>query len=153
MNSGSWWWTRRPGVLWFMGSQRVRHDWATELTDWPHGLQYARLPCPSSSPGACPNSCPLSQWWHPSISSYVVPFSCFPQSSPPPGSFPMSQLFTSGGQRTGASSSASVLPMTIQGWFSLGLTCLISFQSKGLSRVFSNSTVQKPQFFSAQLSL
>jgi len=99
-----------------------------------HGLQHARLPCPSPSPGACSNSCPLNQWYHPNISSSVIPFSSWPQSFPASGSFPMSQLFTSGGQSIGAST--SVLPMNIQDWFPLGLTCLISLQSKGLSRVF-----------------
>ena len=102
----------------------------------PHGLQHARLPCPSPSPWACSNSCPLSQWCHPTISSSVISFfSCF-QSFPASRSFPVSWLFKSGDQRTGAWSSASVLPMTIQGWFPLGLTGLISLQSKGLSRVF-----------------
>ena len=98
------------------------------------------------------NSCPLSQWCHPTMSSSVVPFSC-PQSFPASGSFPMSQLFTSGGQSIGASASASVLPMNIQGWFPLGLTGLISLLSKGLSRIFSSTTVRKHQFFSTQPSL
>ena len=115
-----------------------------------HGLQHARLPCPLLTPRACSNSCPSSQWCHPTISSSVVPFSSCPQSFPASGSFQMSQLFTSGGQSIGAS--ASVLPMNIQDWFSLQLTGLISLQSKGLSRVFSNTTVQKHQFFRAQLS-
>ena len=119
---------------------------------WPHGLQHTRLPCPSPTPGACSNSCPLSQWCHPTISSSVLPFSSCLQSFPASGSFPVSRFFRSGGQSTGASASASVLPMNIQGWFPLQLTCLISFQSKGLSRVFSNTTVQKHQFFSAQPS-
>jgi len=119
---------------------------------WPHGLQHTRLPCPSPTPGACANSCPLSWWYHPTISS-SVPFSSRLQSFPASGSFPMSQFFTSGGQSIGVSASASVLPMNIQDWFPLGLTGLISLQSKGLSRVFSNTTVQKHQFFSAQLSL
>ena len=117
----------------------------------PHGLQHSRLPCPSLSPGVHSNSCPLSQWCHPTISSSVAPFS-FSQSFPASGSFPMSQLFTSGGQSIGASTSASVLPMNIQDWFPLGLAGLISLQSKGLSRVFSNTTVQKHQFFCAELS-
>ena len=108
---------------------------------WPHGLQHARLPCASPTPRACSNPCPLSWWCHPTISSSVVPFSCL-QSFPAPGSFPMSQLFASGGQSTGVSASASVLPMHIQDWFHLGLTDLISLQSKGLSRVFPNTTVQ-----------
>ena len=119
----------------------------------PHGLQHARLPCPSPTPGACSNSCPSSQWNHPTISSSVVPFSSCLQSFPASGSFPMSQFFTSGCQSIGASASASVLPMNIQDWFPLGLAGWISLQSKGLSRVFSNTTVQKHQFFGAQLSL
>ena len=115
----------------------------------PHGLQHTRLPCPSPTHGTCSNSCP-SSWCHPTISSSVVPFSCS-QSLSASGSFLMSQLFASGGQSIGAS--ASVLPMNMQDWFPLGLTGLISLQSKGLSRVFSNTTVQKHQFFEAQLSL
>ena len=117
----------------------------------PHGLQHARLPCPSATPRAYSNSCPSSQWCHPIISSSAVPFSCH-QSFPTSRSFPMSQLFTSGGQSTGASASASVLPMSIQGWFPLGLTSLISLLSKGVSRVFSSITIWKHQFFSAQPS-
>ena len=120
---------------------------------WPHGLQRARLPCPIPSSGACSNSCPLSWWCHPTISSSVVPFSSCLQSFPASGSFLMSRLFAWGGQSIGVSASASVLPMIIQGWFPLGLTGLISLQSKGLSRVSSNTTVQKHQFFSTQLSL
>ena len=108
---------------------------------WPHGPQHARLPCPPPYPGVCSNSCPLSQWCHPTISSSFVPFSSCLQSLPASGSFPVSQLFASGNQSIGASASASVLPMNIQGWFPLGLTGLISLQSKGLSRVFSNTTV------------
>ena len=103
------------------------------------------------TPGACSNTCPLSQWCHPTISSSVTPFSSCPQSFQTSGSFPMSQLFASGGQRIGAA--ASVHPMNIEGWFPLGFTGLISLQSKGLSRVFSNTTVQKHQFFGTQLSL
>ena len=118
-----------------------------------HGLQQARLPCPSPTPGACSNSCPLSQWYHPTISSSVVPFSTCLQSFPASGFFNMSQFFTSGGQSIGVSASASVLPTNIQGWFPLGLIGLISSLSKELSRVFSNTTVQKHQFFSAQPSL
>ena len=120
---------------------------------WPHGLQHARPPCPSPTPGACSNSCPLNQWCHPTISSSVVPFSSCLQSFPASGSFQMSQLFTSGGQNIGVSASASVLPMNTQDWSALGWTGWISLQSKGLSRVFSNTTVQKHQFFCAQLSL
>ena len=118
----------------------------------PHGLQHARPPCPSPIPGVYPNSCPLSQWCHPTISSSVVPFTSCLQSFPASGSFPMSQFFPSGGQSIGVSASASVLPMNIQDIFPLGWTGWISLQSKGLSRVFSNTTVQKHQFFSAQLS-
>ena len=118
---------------------------------WPHGLQHTRPPCPSPTPGACSNSCPFSRWCHPTISSSVVPFSfCF-QSFPASGSFPMSQFFASGGQSIGAST--SVLLMNIQNVFPLELTSWISLQSKGLSRVFSNTTVQKHQFFDARLSL
>ena len=119
----------------------------------PHGPQHARPPCPSPTPGVYPNSCPSSWWCHPTISSSVVPFSSCPQSLPASGSFPMSQLFTSGGQSIGVSASASVLPMNIQDWSPLGLTGWFSLQSKGLSRVFSNTAVQKHQFFGTQLSL
>ena len=120
---------------------------------WPHGPQHARLPYPSPTPRTCSDSCPSSWWCHPTTSSSVVPFSSCLQSFPASGSFQMSQLFTSGGQTTGASASALVLPMNIQDWFPLGLTGWISVQSNGLSRVFSNTTVQKHQFFCAQLSL
>ena len=120
---------------------------------WPHGLQHARPPCPSPSPGACSNSCPLSQWCCPTIFSSVTLFSSYLQSFPGSRSFPVSQLFASGSQPIGASASAAVLPMNIQGWFPLGLTGLISWVSKGLSSVFSNTTVQKHQFFGAQPSL
>ena len=115
----------------------------------PHGLQHARLPCPSPPPRACSNSFPLSWWCHPTISSSVMPFSSCLQSFPASGSFPMSQFFASGGQSIGAS--ASVLPTNIQDWSPLGWTGWISLQSKGLSRAFSNTTVQKHQFFSSQL--
>ena len=117
-----------------------------------HGLQHARPPCPSPTPGAYSNSCSSSRWCHPTISSSVVPFSSCLQSFPALGSFQMSQFFTSGGQSIGVSASASVLLMNIQNWLPLGLTGWISLQSRGLSRVFSNTTVQKHQFFSAQLS-
>ena len=120
---------------------------------WPHGLQHTRLPRPSPFPGACSNSCLLSRWCHPTISSSVTPFSSCPPSFPASGSFPMSWLFTSGGQSTGASASVSVLPMNIQGWFPLGLTGFISLLFKGLSRVFSSTTIQKHQFFGPQPSL
>ena len=109
---------------------------------WPHEPQHARPPCPSQTPGVHPNPCPLSWWCHPNISpSVVLPFSC-PQSFPASGSFPMSQLFASGGQSTGVSASASVLPMNTQDWSPLRWTGWISLQSKGLSRVFYNTTVQ-----------
>ena len=120
---------------------------------WPHGLQHARLPCPSPTPGAYSHSCPSSWWCHPIISSSVIPFSSCLQSFPAIGSFPMSQFFVSGGQNIGVSPSASVLLMSIQDRFPLGLTGWISVQSKGLSRIFSNTTVQKHQSFGAQLSL
>ena len=109
----------------------------------PHGLQHDKLPCPSLSPGVVSNSCPLSQWCHPTISSSVTSLSPCPQSFPASGSFPISQFFTSSGQSIGASASVSILPMNIWGWFPLGLTGLISLQSEGLSRVFSSITVQK----------
>ena len=117
---------------------------------YPHGLQHTRLPCPSLSPWDCSNSCPSSWWHHPTSSSSVVPFSSCLQLFPAPGSFPVSRLFTSGGQSTEASASASVLAMNIHGWFPLGLTDLF-VQSKGVSRVFSNTTIQKHQFFGIQL--
>ena len=120
---------------------------------WPHGLQHTRPPCQSPTPGACSDSRPLSRWCHPTISTSVIPFSSRLQTFPALGSFPMSQLFTSGGQSIGVSASTSVLPMNIQDWFPLGLTGLIFVQSKGLSRVFSNTTVQRHQFFGTQLSL
>ena len=116
-------------------------------------IQHARLSCPSPSPRVCSNSCPLSPWCHPTISSSVVPFSSCLQSFPASVSFPVSRLFTSGGQSIGASAPASVLPTNIQDWFPLRLTGVISLQSKELSRVFSNTTVQKHQFFSTQPSL
>ena len=124
----------------------------------PHGLQHARLSCPLPTPGACSNSCPLSRWYHPTISSSVIPFSSCLQSFPASGSFQMSQLFTSGGQSTGVSASASILPMNIQGWFPLGWTGWIYLQFKRLSTVFSNTTAQKHHllqcsaFFIVQLS-
>ena len=119
----------------------------------PHGLQHDRLTCPSPTPGVFSSSCPLSQWCHPTISSSVVPFSSCLQSFPSSECFQMSQFFASGGQSIRVSASTSVLPMNIDNWFPLGWTGWISLQSKGLSRVFSNTTVQKHQFFSAQLSL
>ena len=118
-----------------------------------HGQQQARPPYPTPTPRVYLNSCPLSQWCHPTISSSIIPFSSCLQSLSVSGSFPMSQFFASGSQSIGVSASASVLPMNIQGWFPLGLTGQISLQSKGLLRVFSNTTVQKHQFFGVQLSL
>ena len=124
----------------------------------PHGLQHARLPCLSPTPGVYSNSCRLSRWCYPTISSSVIPFSSCLQSFPESGSFQMSQLFSSGGQTIGVSASTSVFPINIQDWFPLGLTGLISLQSKGLSRVFFNTTVQKTSilrcsaFFIVQLS-
>ena len=117
-----------------------------------HEPQYARPPCPSPTPRVYPNPCPLSQWCHPTISSSVVPFSSCPQSFSASGSFQMSQLFASDGQSIGVSASTSVLPMNTQDWSPLGWTGWISVQSRGLSRVFSNTTVQKHQFFGTQLS-
>ena len=133
-------------LLWFSGS--VMSD-----SSWFHGLQHARPPCPSLTPRACSNSCSLSRWGHPTISSFVFPILLSLQFFPSSGSIQMSQFFTSGGQSTGVSASVSVLPMNIQDWFTLGWTGWISLQSKGLSRVFFNTTVQKHQFFSAQLPL
>ena len=118
----------------------------------PHELQHARAPCPSPTPGVHPNPCPSSWWCHPTISSSVIPFSSCPQSFPASGSFQMSQLFASGGQSIGVSALASVLPMNTQVWPPLEWTGWISLQSKGLSRVFSNTTLQKHQFFGAQPS-
>ena len=125
---------------------------------WPHDLQHVKLLCPSPTPGACSNSCPSSWWCHPTISSSVIPFSSPLQSFPASGSFPISQFFASGGQRIGSSALASVLLVNIWDWFPLGLTGWISLQSKGLSRVFSNTTVSKASilwhsaFFIVQLS-
>ena len=173
-------WTEEDGGPQSMGSQRVRHGWATEHTHiaqkikmvyggfsyassfsaktacsvqfsssimsdslQPHEPQHARLPCSSPTPRVYSNSCPLSQWCHPAISSSVIPFSSCLQSFPTSGSFPMSQLFASGGLSIGVSASILALPMNIQDWFPLGWTGCISLQSKGLSRVFSNTTVEK----------
>ena len=119
----------------------------------PHESQHARPPCPSPIPRVHPNSCPSNRWCYPAISSSVVPFSSHLQSFPASGSFPMSQFFTSGGQSIEVSASTSVLPMNVQDWFPLGWTGWISLQSRGLLRVFSNTTVWKHQFFSAQFSL
>ena len=120
---------------------------------WPHVLYHTRLLCPSLSLGVCSISCPLSQWWYLTISSAATPFSFCPLSFPTSGSFPISQLFASGGQSIGASASASVLPVNIQDWFSLRLTGLICLQSKAFPQVFSNTTIRNHQFFSAQPSL
>ena len=117
----------------------------------PHETQHARPPCPSPTPGVHPNPCPLSQWGHPTISFSVIPFSSCSQSFPASGSFQLSQLFASGGQSIGVSASTSVLPMNTQDWSPLGWTGWISLQSKGLSRVFFSTTVQKHQFFGTQL--
>ena len=119
---------------------------------WPHGLLHTRPPCPSLFPGACSNSCPGRRWCHPTIATSVIPFSCL-HSFPASGSFPMSQYFASGGQNIGASASPPVLRMNIQGWFPFWLTGWISLQSKGLSRVFSNTTVWRHRFFGTQPSL
>ena len=119
---------------------------------WPHESQHTRPPCWSPTPGVHSDSHPLSQWCHPAISSSVVPFSSCPQSLPASGSFPLSQLFAWGGQSTRVSAFASFLPEKFQGWSPLEWTGWISLQSKGLSRIFSNTTVQKHQFFGAQLS-
>ena len=119
---------------------------------WPHESQHTRPPCPSPTPRVHSDSCPSSPWCHPAILSSVIPFSYCPQSLQASGSFPMSQLFVWGGQNTGVSASASFLPKKSQGWSPSECTCWISLQSKGLSRVFTNTTVQKHQFFGAQLS-
>ena len=139
--------------LWFLSFSSVQFSHSVVLNSFrPHELQHTRLPCPSISPGVDSNSCPLNWWCHPTISPSIVPFSSCLQSFPALWSFPTSQLFAWGGQSTGASASALVLPMSIQGWFPFGLTGLISLQSKGLSRVFSNTTVRKHQSFGALLS-
>ena len=137
--------------LWLLSSVQFSHSVMSNSLR-PHELQHARPLCPSPTPGVHPNSCPSSRWCHPAISSSVVPFSSCPQSFPAFGSFPMSHLFASGGQNIGVSASASVLPLNTQDWSPLECTGWISLQSKGLSRVFSNTTVPKHQFFSAQLS-
>ena len=139
-------WSSPPGT-WspLIKFSSVSHVWLL----WPHGLQHARLPCPSLSSRACASSCPSSWWCHPTISSSIVPFSSCLQSFPASRSFPKCQFFTSGSQRIGASASASVLPMNIHGWFPSGWTGWITLQSKGLSRVISSTTVQKHQFFGA----
>ena len=140
---------RKKGRLGF-SSVRFSHS-VVSGSLWSHGLQHARLPCLSPTPGAYSNSCPLSWWYHPTISSSVLPFSSCFESFPASGSFPMSQLFSSGGQSIGISALVSVLPMNIQGWFLLGLIGLISLQSKGLTRVFPSTIFQKHLFFITQL--
>ena len=139
-------------LFWVISSVQFSHSVMSNSLR-PHELQHARPPCPSPTPRVHPNPCPSSQWCHPTISSSVVPFSSCLQSFPASGSFPMSQLFSSGGQSIGVSASTSVLPMNTQDWSPLGWTSWISLKSKGLSSVFSNTTVQKHQFFGAQLSL
>ena len=139
-------------MIWL--SQWVQFSSVTQscLTLWPRESQHTRPPSPSPTPGVYSNSCPSSRWCHPAISSSVVPFSSWPQSLPASRSFPMNQLFTWGDQSIGVSAIASVPPMNTQDWSPLGWTGWISWQSKGLSRVFSDTTVQEHQFFSAQLS-
>ena len=143
----------RGSVLLYSNCYLFSFSAVSDSLHGPHGLQHARLPCPSPSSGGCSNSCPLSQWCHPTISSSVTPFSSCPQSFPASGSIPVSQFFALGGQSTGVSASASVLPMNIQAWFPLGLTGVISLLSRGLSKVFSSTSVQKHQVFATQLSL
>ena len=161
-------WVLYNVVLWCQLSQLQKYS-TSQLLKWdnqfssvqtvmsdslrPHGLQHARPPCPSPTPRAYSNSCPLSQWCHPTISPSLISFSSHLQFFPASGSFQISQFFTSGGQSIGVSASTSVLPMNIHEWFPLGLTGWISLLSKGLSRVFSNTRVQKHQFFGTQLSL
>ena len=140
-------------VIWFtISSVQFSHSVVPNSLR-PHGLQHAGPPCPSPAPIAYSNSCSSSWWCHPTISSSVVPFTSHLQSFPASRSFPMSQFFALGGQTIGVSASTSVLPMNIQGWFPLGWTGWISLLFKGLSRVFSNTTVQKHQLFCTQLSL
>ena len=156
-------WTTIFCCVWIKKSRNVLHRIFNHLYSsvaqscptlmWPHESQHARPPCTSPTPGVHPNPCPLSRWCHPTISSPVVPFSSCPQSFPASESFQMSQLFGSGGQSIGISVLASVLPMNTQSWSPLGWTGWIALQSKGLSRGFSNTTIQKHLFFGAQLSL
>ena len=152
-----------PNELETMSTQKHAYGWIYQLYQfshsvvsnsfWPHEPQHARPPCPSPTPRVYPNSCPLSQWCHPTIPSSVIPFSSCPQSFPASGSFQMSQIFASGGQSIGVSASTSVLPTNTHDWSPLGWTGCISLQPKRLSRVFSSTTVQKHQFFSTHLSL
>ena len=158
--SWSIWWAQKASRAWNVCGRASRYSFASVqfshsvVSDslQPHELQHARPRCPSPTPEVHPNPCPLCRWCHPTTSSSVVPSSSCPQSFPASGSFQISQLFASGGQSIGASASASLLPMNIQDWFPLGWTGWISLQSKRLSRVLSNTTVQKIQFFGAQLS-
>ena len=145
---GWWIWS----LQYIFSSIQFSHSVVSESLQ-SHELQHARPPCPSPTPRAYPNSCPLSRQCHSTISSSVAPFPSSPQSFPASGSFQMSQLFASGGRSSGVSVSASVLPMNTQDWTSLGWTDWIFLQSKGLTRVFSKSTIQKHQFFGAQLFL
>ena len=146
-------WVRRNKVYGFrVKSVQFSHSVMSNSLQ-PHGLPHTRLPCPSPSPGTCSNSCPSNQWHHPTISSSVDPFSSHLQSFPASGSFLRSQFFASGDQSIGVLASTSVLPKNIQDWFPLGLTGLVSVQSKRISRIFSNTTVQNHHFFGTQLSL
>ena len=155
-------WTNSVCILWalvkagFRGLPQTSVQFSYSVMSnslQPHGLQHTSLPCLSPTPGACSNSSLFSQWCHQTISSSVVPFSSCLQSFPASGSFPISWFFASGGQNIGISASASVFPMNIQDWFPLGLIDWISLMSKGLSRVFSNTTIQKHLLFGLQLSL
>ena len=149
----SWTWNKWDKNKWEskFSSVKFSHSVVSDSLR-PHESQHARPPCPSPTPGVHPNSCTLSRWSHPAISYSVVPFSSCPQYLPALGSFPMSQLFAWGGQSIGVSALALVIPKNTQEWSPLGLIGWISLQSKGLSRVFSNTTIQKHQFFGAQLS-
>ena len=139
--------TYKRSLMWFLQHQVQFSRLVMSNSLRPHGLQHARLPCPSPTPEACSNSYPSSQWCHPTISSSVIPFSSCLRSFPATGYFLMSQFFPLSGQSIGASASASVPPINIQDWFPLGMTDLISLQSKGFTRVFSCTTIQKHQFF------
>ena len=141
--------------MWYIYTMKYSVQFSRSVVSdslWPHELQHARPPCPSPTPRVHLDSCPWTQWCHPVIPSSVVPFSSCPQSLPASESFPMSQLFAQGGQSIGVSALASFLPKNTQDWSPSEWTAWISLQSKGLSRVFSNTTVQKHQFFGAQLS-
>ena len=144
-------WNFRGFISLQIRSDQISHSVVSDSLQ-PHESQHARPPCPLPTPGVHWDSRPSSQWCHPAISSSIIPFSFYPQSLPASESFPMSQLFTWGGQSTGVSASASFLPKKSLGWSPSEWTGWISLQSKGLSRVFSNTTVQKHQFFGAQPS-